>query len=364
MAEVQSTAGTLNDTSKVKFKPIVVDKKERKELVTVFNAIKERDNGTKELVGRACNLKTLASQPIPDLLIGGGKKKKGKKGKTVVKKVKQFNISKFAYEQMCKQLNIPKEFIGRMSPDLMKNVFDWLLSTIEKDKKWKIKMKGKYIVGFGFDPEYKINTKDAIILVTDRITEENYILDWCIVDEEGIHVRVILPNKEIYTNQDTKDVVFAGLHINISEFQQFTPKINFIMCREKGSSAIVPIFKGRRFFKIRNVKTLELFNAELERILNPFEDRTNDIVGMCIEQIKKATSYTLDKEKLNNWLDGQRKKYKFAKSICEKTIERFEKEEQNYWGALWALAYVASKIKSPNDRLVEEYMAGLLLDSL
>jgi hypothetical protein len=252
-----------------------------------------------------------------------------------------------------------------MSPDLMKNILDWLLGSIEKDKKWKIKTKGKYILGFNSDIEYKINTKDAIILITDMIPDENYIMDWCAVNEEDIHLRIILPDKEIYKNEETKDVVFAGLHIHISEFQQFTPKINFIMCREKGGSTIVPIFKGRRFFKIRNVKTLELLNAELQRCMNPFEDRMKDIIEMGKKQLEKAKGYKIiNKDELNKFLDKQRLKHKFAKSICEKTMERFEKEEQNYCGAMWAFAYIASKIKNIDDRLAEEYMAGLLLDSI
>lgn len=351
MTEVQTTSGAFNDTSKVKFNPAIVkEPKERKELKGIFAEITERDKGVKELVGKACNLKMFASQPIPDMLIGKGGE--------------QYNLSKFAFSQMCKHLNIPIDFINRLSPDLVKNICDWFISTIDKDKKWKIKTKGKYIVGFNIDTEYKINIKDAIILITDMIPEEKYIIDWFSVKEEEINLRLILPNRAISTKDESKDIVFAGLHINISEFQQFTPKINFIMCREKGASTIVPIFKGRRFFKIRNVKTLELLNTEINRCMNPFDERMTDIIDKCRKQTLKAENHKIDKDNLIKWLDAKRLKYKFAKNLCEKTVERFEKEEQNLLGAMWAFAYVSAKIKNINDRLAEEYMAGLLLDSI
>ena len=353
MAESQSTAKTITETD-VKVTVNAKEKeekiKERKELKVVFAEMEARDRGVKELVGKASNLKMFASQPIPDMLIG--------------KKGNQYNLSEFAFSQLCKVLNIPKEFINRLSPDLVKNICDWLLGIIEKDKKWGIKTKGKYIIGFNLDTEYKVNGKDAIVLVTDMIPEENYILDWFNVDESGIHLRVILPNKEIYKNEKTNDAVFAGLHINISEFQQFAPKVNFIMCREKGASTIVPIFKGRRFFKIRNVKTLELLNAEINRCMNPFDERMTDIIDKCRKQTLKAENHKIDKDNLIKWLDAKRLKYKFAKFLCEKTVERFEKEDQSLLGAMWSFAYVAGKIKNINDRLAEEYMAGLLLDSI
>lgn len=363
MAEAQSTSGTMTKTDvkvSVNVKDKVEEPKERKELKVVFAEMEVRDRGVKVLTGSAYNLKMFASQPIPDMIIGEREKTKKKKAR----KGEQYSLSEFAFSQLCKYLNMPKEFINRLSPDLVKNICDWLLGIIEKEKKWGIKTKGKYIIGFNLDTEYKINSKDAIILVADMIPEENYILDWFNVDEGGIHLRVILPNKEIYKNEETKDTVFAGLHINISEFQQFTPKISFIMCREKGGSAIVPIFKGRRFFRVRNVKTLDLLNAELQRCMNPFDSRIDDIVGMCKKQMEKAISYKTNKDELSKELDKQRLKYKFAKTLCEKTIERFEKEEQNIWGAMWAFAHVSAKIKNINDRLAEEYMAGLLLDSI
>jgi hypothetical protein len=291
-----------------------------------------------------------------DYLIGTSRIEMQEDGKVKVQDTsREYNLSKYALGQISTYLNIPREYVRRISEDsprlLSQNINHWLN---KKQDRRLIRTLGKDLRAFLSDRYKVMDNYPLLEMITPVFTQHNLQIISSNISEEKMYIKALSP--KLKSEVKVGDVVQAGICISNSEVGAGSLSIQPLIYRLACTNGMVTDAARRKYHVGRKLDEFETFNEYITDETRKAEEKTlflciRDIINgslmpmffeHLVGRLRKASDQKIS-GKVENVVEVTRKRFGIGEEIGSTILESLVRSSDfTQWGLANAITDTAN----------------------